>query len=95
VSPVADYLAVYAAIMIPTAVPSVIVLSTDNDRSAFTVDPSKTSIVVSMANPHVDILRECGECDAQSTIIEKTKSPLRIVNLLSNLCRYASQHVRA
>jgi hypothetical protein len=57
---------VYAAIMIPTAVPSAIVLSTDNDRSAFTVDTPKAAIVVAMADPHVDFLCECGDCNAQS-----------------------------
>jgi hypothetical protein len=66
VSSVDDYLAVHAAIVIPTTVPSAIVLSTDNDRSAFTVDTSKAAIVVAMADPHVDILCECGECNAQS-----------------------------
>ena len=75
VSPVDDYLAVYAALMIPTTVPSAIVLSTDNDRSAFTVDPSKTAVVVAMANPHVDILCECGECDAQSHNRRKNQKP--------------------
>jgi hypothetical protein len=66
VSPVDDYLAVYAAIMIPTAVPSAMVLSTDNDRSAFTVDTPKAAIVVAIADPHVDFLCECGDCNAQS-----------------------------
>jgi hypothetical protein len=66
VSPVDDYLTVYAAIMIPTAVPSAIMLSTDNDRSAFAVDTPKAAIVVAMADPHVDFLRECRDCNAQS-----------------------------
>jgi hypothetical protein len=66
VSPVDDYLAVYDVITIPTAVPSAIVLSTDNDRSAFTVDSPKATIVVAMADPHVDILCECGDRNAQS-----------------------------
>jgi hypothetical protein len=66
VSPVDDYLAVYATIMIPTAVPSAIVLSTDNDRSAFTVDSPKAAIVIAMADPYVDILCECGNNNAQS-----------------------------
>jgi hypothetical protein len=75
VSSVDDYFAVYAAIMIPTSVPSAIVLSTDNDRSAFTVDSPKAAIVVAMADPHVDILSECGNCNAQSHSRRNNQKP--------------------
>jgi hypothetical protein len=64
-----------AVIIIPTAVPSAIVLSTDNDSSAFAVDSPKAAIVIAMADPHVDILCECGDCHGQSYNRRNNKKP--------------------
>jgi hypothetical protein len=74
-SPLDDYLAVYAVIMIPTTVPSAITLSTDNDRSALAVDTPKAAIVVAMADPHVDFLCECGDCNTQSHNRRNSQKP--------------------
>jgi hypothetical protein len=74
-SPLDDYPAVYAVIMIPTTVPSAITLSTDNDRSALAVDAPKAAIVVAMADPHVDFLCECGDCNAQSHNRRNSQKP--------------------
>jgi hypothetical protein len=56
--------------MIPTAVPSAItitiVVTTDNQRSAFAVNSPKPAIMVAVADPYVDILCERRECNAQS-----------------------------
>jgi hypothetical protein len=59
---------VHIAITVPAAVPSAIaiVITTDNHRSAFAVNSPKPAIMVAMANPYVDTLCECGDCNAQS-----------------------------
>jgi hypothetical protein len=59
---------VRTAIMIPTTVPSaiVIVVTTDNHRTAFAVNSSKPGIMVAVPNPHIDILCERGDCNTQS-----------------------------
>jgi hypothetical protein len=66
--PIDNHLAVNTAIMIPTAVPSAIaiVVTTDNHRTAFAVNSSKPAIMVAVPKPHIDILCERGDCDAQS-----------------------------
>jgi hypothetical protein len=66
--PIDDHLTVHAAIVIQTTVPSAItiVITADNHRTAFAVNSPKPAIMVAVAEPHVDILGECGDCDAQS-----------------------------
>jgi hypothetical protein len=61
-----NYLAVHSPIVIPTAMPSAAVVTTDNHRTAFAVDSSKPAIVVAVADPYVEFLCECGDCNAQS-----------------------------
>jgi hypothetical protein len=93
VSPVNDYPAVYAAIMIPTAVPSTIVLSTDNDRSAFTVASPKAAIVIAMADPHVDILSECWDCNAQSHKRRNNQKPAAHRTISSSIYAAAKANI--
>jgi hypothetical protein len=60
---------VHTAIVIPTAVvPSTIaiVVTTDNHRSAFSVNSSEPTIVVAVAEPYVNILCKRGDRNAKS-----------------------------
>jgi hypothetical protein len=57
----------HTAIMIPTGVPSPIVIATDNHRPAFAVNSSESAIMVAVsADADVDTLSKRGYCDAQS-----------------------------
>jgi hypothetical protein len=55
---------VHTAIMIPTAVPSAIAM--DNYRTAFAMNSSNPAMLVAVADAHVDVLCERGDCNAQS-----------------------------
>jgi hypothetical protein len=58
----------HTSIMIPTAMPSAIMITvtTDNHCSAFAVNSPKPAIMVAVPEPHVDILSERRNCNAQS-----------------------------
>lgn len=68
--------------MIPAAVPSAIaiVVTTDNHRTAFAVNSSKPAIMVAVPKPHIDILCERGDCNAQSHNCRNNKKTATFIN---------------
>jgi hypothetical protein len=61
-------LAVHTTIMIPTAMPSTVVIRPDHYGSIpiFAVSACKSAIMVSVTNSDIDTLGECWDCNAQS-----------------------------